>query len=101
MYLSIDFDRVRAHEEYLEEQKAVINSIIDDVDMMRRISQDGMFAADCGYVLEKLELLRQSINFRQDILEKTVEEFKNVMSKQDEKISEMDLLLRNMDIFDQ
>ena len=79
----------------------MIHSIIDDVDLMRKISQDGKFAADCGYVLEKLELLRQSISFRQDILEKTVEEFKNVMSKQNEKISEMDLLLRNMDIFDQ
>ncbi len=91
--IHINFDRVDSHRAYIEEQKVMIGGIMSDLNVMKVMLNDAESIELYNEIMRELQLVRDSIIFRQELMETTALDFRNILKQERDIIAQMDMLL--------
>ncbi len=100
MYIDINFDRVNAHRAYIAEQDAMVRQLLTDMGALKYSLQDSSSMESYREIVRELELLRESIKFRNELMETAVSEFRHIGVQVDDLIADMNTLLGRQGIED-
>ena len=100
MYININFDHVNSHRAFIQEQNNLINDILLNVRLQKEFICESTSIEYYNKIVSDLELLRKSIRFRQELMENTITDFRQIMKREAEIISRINSLISSHGIGD-